>query len=136
MSRRKIEILDQIPFESFYRSITIAPPSTHHMFIERSINFHKLASRAYANDDPDDPCSWLTDARRLVVTEVQADSPATRRVRRVQVRPCRVLIARVINRSRGISIVYLHVSDGAQEEEATEDDYCVCDGQCTFLIEF
>lgn len=34
------------------------------MSIERSINFHKSASRAYANDDPDDP-SCLRDGRTL-----------------------------------------------------------------------
>lgn len=47
---------------------------------------------------------------------------------------CYALAAGVINRNAEIVIVCLHVSDGAQEEEAAEDDHCVRAGRCTFLI--
>lgn len=68
-----------VSFNEFYRPVTNAPSSSRHVFIERSINFHKSASRAYANDDPDDP-SRLTDKSRLDDSEVRATgSTAARR---------------------------------------------------------
>ena len=109
------------------------------MFIERSINFHKSASRTYANDDPDDP-SRLTDKSCLVDPEVRAaGSAAARRATNSSWMP-RVyapLVARVINRSTEIAVVtWSDVSNGAQEEEATEDGHCVRASRCTcaFLI--